>query len=172
VRIPDTALAGAGLRRPDDGGCGPREGGISCPFTPVRRLVLSVLALLVLLPSAAFARPAYLCRFDGQLRSSCCCPAGSAPGSGPAQARPHRAPGPTSARDACCCTVLEQAPSPAQPAAEAGAAGWPTDPPVAVVSAVAPAVRSRIPAAVLRPRSTAPPGRGQDLLARQCVFLL
>ena len=41
----------------------------------VRRVVLTILTLVVLLPSAAFAGVRYLCAMDGQVRSACCCPA-------------------------------------------------------------------------------------------------
>jgi hypothetical protein len=131
----------------------------------VRRILVTVFALMVLLPSIAFARSQYRCRFDGQVRSSCCCPA---------TAQPHEAPGPAAMRAACCCTVLEVAPSRAQPATEDNRDGSRSHLPafVAWVSAYAAAPMTIVSVAPPRPRSMAPPDRGQALFVRHCSFLL
>jgi hypothetical protein len=131
----------------------------------VRRLVLTAFAMMVLLPSIAFGgRSEYLCRLDGKVRSSCCCPSA---------AHPQEPRGPTSVRGACCCTILETAPTRAQPTTEGQAAGSRSHlaalitgvsshaAPVLAVSAVVP----------LR-RSLAPPAQPQNLFVRHCAWLL
>jgi hypothetical protein len=131
----------------------------------VRRIVLTAFALMVLLPSAAFARSEYLCRFDGQIRSSCCCPA---------KAQKHEAPQPTSLRDVCCCTVIEVAASRAEPTtADRGgdvrsqlAAFIATIP---VHLAPPPSVHAT---AARAPRAVVPFDHGPDLFVRHCAFLL
>ena len=40
----------------------------------VRRIILTILTLALLLPSAAFAGARFLCAMDGQVRNACCCP--------------------------------------------------------------------------------------------------
>jgi hypothetical protein len=132
-----------------------------------------VFALMVLLPSVAFARSEYLCRFDGQVRSSCCCPG---------EMRRHEAQPSTSVtsvtsiRDASCCTVtvFDGAPSRVQPATDDNQAGARSYLPVfvATVSAQASVVSPSVPAVAPLPRSTAPPDGGQDLFVRHCAFLL
>jgi hypothetical protein len=130
----------------------------------VRRIVLIVFALMVMLPSVAFARSEYLCRFDGQVRSSCCCPA---------KAQQADASQSASVREACCCTVFERAPSRARQATE-GRAGSRVPLPVFVASSFThEPVREASGAAVApSPRSTAPPDRHRDLFVRHCAFLL
>ena len=54
------------------GGCGALSSRLgSCQ---VRRIVLTLLALTVLLPSLAFGRGQYLCTVDHRVRGTCCCP--------------------------------------------------------------------------------------------------
>jgi hypothetical protein len=129
----------------------------------VRRILVTAFALMVLLPSVAFARSEYLCRFDGQVRSSCCCPA-------PAQNR--EAPAPAAVREASCCTVFEIAPSHAQPATEDHRGGSPLPALVARVSVHAAAAMTIAQLAAPRPRAMAPPDRGRDLFVRHCALLL
>jgi len=131
----------------------------------VRRILLTVVALMVLLPSVAFARSEYLCRFDGQVRLSCCCPA---------KAQQHEAPGPTSVREASCCAVFEVAPSRAQPATEDNRAGSRSHLPafVACVSAYAAEPTTIVSRVAPLPRAMAPPDHGRDLFVRHCALLL
>lgn len=131
----------------------------------VRRILLTAFALMVFLPSAAFARSEYLCRLDGQVRSSCCCPA---------SVQKHEAPRPTSVREACCCTVVEAAPSRGQPASPGSAHDLRSH--LAATVASAPVHAAPPPLAIAgsatRLHATAPPGHVRDLFARHCVFLL
>jgi hypothetical protein len=131
----------------------------------VRRIALTVVALMVLLPSVAFARSEYLCRLDGQVRLACCCPA---------KAPAHEAPGPTSVREACCRTVFEAAPSRVQLATEDSTAGSRSLLPafVAFGPAYAAEPTTRVPVVAPLPRAMAPPDRGQDLFVRHCALLL
>jgi hypothetical protein len=126
----------------------------------MRRIVLIVFALMVLAPSAAFARSEYLCRFDGQVRLACCCPT-----------QAHDGP---SVREACCCIVSEGAPSRAQPASEDHGSGSRLHQPVLVAAAATSgsAVRVSVSALAPLPRSTAPPDCHQALFARHCARLL
>jgi hypothetical protein len=127
----------------------------------VRRIAPIVFALMVLAPSVAFARSEYLCRFDGQVRLSCCCPA-TAPADD------------ASAREACCCTLSEGASFRAQPATEDHRPGSPLHQPalVAAVATNASALRVSVSATAPRPRSTAPPDCPRDLFVRHCALLL
>jgi len=129
----------------------------------VRRILLTVFALMVLLPSFAFARSEYLCRLDGQVRASCCCHP---------TVQKHDAPRPASVQSACCCTVFEARPPRLQPATTESA----TDLRSHVPAFVAP-VRIAAPPTIVsvlapEPRSMAPPDRGQSLVVRHCAFLL
>lgn len=124
---------------------------------------------MVLLPSVAFARSEYLCRFDGQARSSCCCPA---------KMQPHDARGAVAAsmRQASCCTVtvFGEAPARAQAAVDdcqTGSRSY-APPLVATVDAQPSVLAARVVAMTPLPRSTAPPDRGRDLFVRHCAFLL
>jgi hypothetical protein len=131
----------------------------------VRRILPTVFALMVLLPSVAFARSEYLCRLDGQVRSSCCCPT---------KVQKHEAPRPASVREACCCTIVEATPSRAQPAT-AGSANDLRSHLVVLVADVP--VHAALPPPVIAgsatwPHATAPPGHSRDLFARHCAFLL
>jgi hypothetical protein len=131
----------------------------------VRRLALSLLMLAVLLPSAAFARVAYLCSMDGKVRSACCCPAKT-------QTQP-RDPAPlTSMKSACCCEVSTLAPTRTAAA----------DPPRVSAQlqpelvAIEPAPISAPPPrhlASFAPRSHAPPDPvDRSLFASHCALLL
>jgi hypothetical protein len=121
-------------------------------------------ALMVLLPSVAFARSEYPCRFDGQLRSSCCCPA---------QAKQHDAPRPAAIQDVCCCTVIEGAPSRAQPAtADSGAGSRALPVFIAPVVVDHTGVTGAVPVVASRSRSVAPPDCRRELFVRHCAFLL
>lgn len=132
----------------------------------MRRIFLIAFALMVLLPSLAFAgRSEYLCRFDGKVRSSCCCP--------PAGPK-HEAPGPVSVRGACCCTIVETAPARVSDATETHASGTRSHQP-ALIASVSPhlAVLPIASAVVQLPRSLAPPPRSaQSLFVRHCAWLL
>jgi hypothetical protein len=131
----------------------------------VRRILLTVFALMVLLPSVAFARSEYLCRFDGQVRSSCCCPT---------RAQPHEAPRSTSLREACCCRVFEGAPSRAQPATEVNRGDSRSHLPafVAAICAQVSVFSTSVSIVAPLPRSTAPPAFRKDLFVRHCALLL
>jgi len=67
----------------------------------VRRIVVLVLTLIVLGPTAASAATWYRCAHDGVLRAACCCP--SQTGHHTTPVAPDPAP---RARQACCCNVI------------------------------------------------------------------
>jgi hypothetical protein len=126
----------------------------------VRRVVLCLLILAVLLPSAVFARTGLLCRFDGQLRAACCCP----------DRDKQATPSTPSLRAACCCTRLTAAAPSRDPAAhEVSRAPAPAL--VAIVETPLPAI---VPAVrvMLAPRTVAPPDPDHSLFSRHCALLL
>jgi hypothetical protein len=132
----------------------------------VRKILPAIFALAVLLPAAAFARAEYLCRLDGRVRSSCCCPIKAQ------KAQQREVPGSASVRRASCCTVSQGALAGAQTAE----ASKPEPRPHASWSAVAPVpafAPLRIAAAAApRPPQTAPPDPARELFARNCALLL
>lgn len=132
------------------------------PELLVRRIVLTALALMVLLPSVAFARSEYVCRFDGQQRESCCCP----------EAQRHELPA-ASLKAACCCTVVKVAPA----RGNAATADGPRDlrSQLAAAVAVLPVPIAPLRSAEVlapRPRAIAPPLGGLALFVRHCALLL
>jgi hypothetical protein len=131
----------------------------------VRRLVPIAFALMVLLPSIAFGgRSEYLCRLDGKVRSSCCCPAA---------AQKHAPAGPVAIRGECCCTIFETAPARAQPATENQTAGSRSHVPAVVASApIYDAARLVVTTMSPLQRSLAPPAKCQSLFVRHCALLL
>ncbi|MBP6627861.1 MAG: hypothetical protein KA297_00430 [Kofleriaceae bacterium] len=66
--------------------------------TIVRRLLLTVVVLVVLSPTMALAAEGYRCQADGQVRAACCCPGEAEEDDAPADAPPD-------ARSACCCDI-------------------------------------------------------------------
>jgi len=129
----------------------------------VRRVVLPLLMLVAMLPSAAFARVAYLCSMDRKVRSACCCP------KQPKQDR-NAVPVSTLARAGCCelsagTPVKTDAVDPPR-----------TDVPqpelvaIAAPPPAAPAVRRELSFA---PRAHAPPDTpAHSLFASHCALLL
>jgi hypothetical protein len=129
----------------------------------VRRIVLSLLMMAVLLPSAAFARIAYLCSMDGKVRSSCCCPT---------KAKEREADPLTSIKAACCCAVSKVAPAKTA-ATNPPKANADFETPVVAILTVAPAALPRHRVATFAPRSHAPPDSpDRSLFASQCALLL
>jgi hypothetical protein len=123
--------------------------------------------LMVLVPSAAFARVAYLCKLDGTVRSACCCPS----------AKASAEPSTTAMREACCCDVSEMAPSTAA-AADAPKPSALAQPAfVAIADTIVAAMARRIAVAV-PPRALASRHRAhlahldRSLFASHCSFLL
>jgi hypothetical protein len=70
----------------------------------VRRIILTILTLAVLLPSAAFAGARYLCAMDGQIRTACCCPT-------KATKQKRDAEPATKMSSSCCCKVSTTSPT-------------------------------------------------------------
>jgi hypothetical protein len=125
-------------------------------------VILTLLALAVLLPSSAFARTSFLCRMDGQVRHSCCCPS---------KAKQHDAAPESTIRAQCCCSSTTVAPAASPPAAHETKAAPAPD--VVAIIAPAPYVAPRIERAAVRPRALAPPDSDhRSLFARHCALLL
>ena len=70
----------------------------------VRRIVLTLLMLAVLLPSAAFAGVRYFCAIDGRVRSACCCP-------GVSHKHERKPDAQSEIRSTCCCKISTTAPT-------------------------------------------------------------
>jgi hypothetical protein len=70
----------------------------------VRRIILTILTLAILLPSAAFAGARYLCAMDGQVRTACCCPTKAAK-------QKRDAEPVTTMSGTCCCKVSTTSPT-------------------------------------------------------------
>jgi hypothetical protein len=130
----------------------------------VRRIILTILTLAVLLPSAAFAGARYLCAMDGQVRSACCCPAKAH--------KQSRDVAPISEMRAnCCCNVTTVAPAPAPDTLIAAQNHGVDAPPVAVaVPLLATTSRERFD--IARIIDTRPPKPDRTLFVRHCSFLL
>jgi hypothetical protein len=129
----------------------------------VRRIALTVLMLVVLLPSAAFASISYLCSMDGKVRSACCCPS---------KAKKRDAAPVTTIKSACCCEVTTAAPVKTT-AIDSPKADTPVQPNFVAVSTEVPLSLSQHPAAAFIPRSQPPPNsRGRSLFASHCALLL
>lgn len=104
----------------------------------MRRILLTVFALFILLPSVAMAQ-SYLCRTDGQARAHCCC-------------KPKAPPlDPSIGRASCCDVTPAAAPSLAPTVVDH--APPVIDIPSVVVAVVTPPVR----AFAVPVRATAPP---------------
>jgi hypothetical protein len=127
----------------------------------VRRVILTLLTLAVLLPSSAFARTNFLCSMDGQVRSSCCCPA---------KTKKHEAPPVSMIRAQCCCKITTVAAT-SQPPATHEAKAVPLPPVVAIITTV-PSLASRVERATIAPRALAPPDPDRSLFVRHCALLL
>lgn len=131
----------------------------------MRRVIISLVVLVVLSPTMALAAEWYRCTADGQVRSACCCP-------GEAE-QDEDIPGdaPPDARSSCCCDI-EAASVPASSprmTADAGGGLAAIAVPRAVVDVQSPpiGVVLRPAPAVARPSSRAPP-----LFLANCSFLL
>ena len=130
----------------------------------MRRIVLTILTLAVLLPSAAFAGTRYLCAMDGQVRTACCCPTKAN--------KQHRSTEPlTEMRASCCCKVSTTAPTVApQVKVE------PTHPAVAPLPIVVPLPAITLPASeraiISRAIDSRPPKPDRTLFVRHCALLL
>jgi hypothetical protein len=124
----------------------------------VRRVTLTLLALVVFLPSMAFARAQFLCDVDLIVRDTCCCP--------PKKAKlPAHAP---AMRRECC--KIEKHTAAAAPLATVGTSS--TWMPVAIVQATAsmmPPIR-HITFSVV-PRAQAPPLE-RSLFSQHCALLV
>ena len=127
----------------------------------MRRVILTLLTLAVLLPSSAFARTSFLCSMDGQIRSSCCCPA---------KEKHHEAPPISTIRAQCCCKITTFAPA-SQPPTTHETKAAPLPDMVAIV-APAPFITSRVERATVAPRALAPPDPDRSLFVRHCALLL
>jgi hypothetical protein len=125
-----------------------------------RRIVLALLTLAVLLPSAALAGTGFSCSVDGQLHRACCCPAKTK----------HRPPAPATQLRAECCTLASSAPAIPPPATTLESPRLDTPGTVAIVASV-PATPRWIHV-VPAPRALAPPPLERSLFARHCALLL
>lgn len=109
----------------------------------MRRILLTVFALVILLPSVAMAQ-SYLCRTDGQARAHCCCK----PKAPPLDASISRAP--------CCDVTAAAAPTMAPTVVDHAPPA--IDAPVAIVAIVTPTVRAiAIPVRATPPPHPTPP---------------
>jgi hypothetical protein len=127
----------------------------------VRRVILILLALTVLVPSAALARTGFLCSIDGHLRRSCCCPS---------KAKQHNAAPISTIRSQCCCTVMTAAPVTQQPTTHELKSA-PVPDVVAIVTPV-PVIMTRVDRVTIAPRALAPPDPERSLFVRHCALLL
>lgn len=141
-----------------------RNGGYRLTVTPVvRRIVLTILTLAVLLPTAAFAGARYLCAFDGEVRASCCCPS-------KAQKEKRDVEPVSEIRGNCCCTVSVTSLSDA-PQIQIETARGIIDAPVAftALAFALPAPKRVLPAHAIETR---PPKLDRSLFVRHCALLL
>ncbi len=130
----------------------------------VRRIILTLLTLAVLLPSAAFAGARYLCAMDGQVRSACCCPA---------KAHKHERDVESQSvmRSNCCCKVSTVAPTTPPETIAASTQVDTATPPVAVpVPFITMPPRERF--VIAHAIDTRPPKPDRTLFVRHCAFLL
>ena len=136
-----------------------RRGGASTFEVVVRRVVLTVFALAVFLPSMALARTQYLCDADLVIRTTCCCPPKKAK-------RPITVP--TIQRE--CCQVTEHVPvlPPAATAPDAPSIPMAVIVPVAIAPVMPPVVGARL---AIRPRAQAPPLE-RSLFSQHAALLL
>jgi hypothetical protein len=128
----------------------------------MRRVVLAVLMLAVMLPAAAFARVAYRCSMDGQVRSECCCPN---------KATHHDAAPPTSMAAAGCCWEIATV----EPASQTATTDpQTTDRPAFVAIAILPSLPAWTQRMAPRTsRAYAPPDiPDRTLFASHCALLL
>lgn len=130
----------------------------------MRRIVLTILTLAVLLPSAAFAGARYLCAMDGQVRSACCCPA---------KAHKHERDVDTHSvmRSNCCCKVSAVTPiSPPDTIVASTQVDAAAPPVAAVVPFVTMPARERF--VIANAIDTRPPKPDRTLFVRHCALLL
>ena len=130
----------------------------------VRRIILTILTLAVLLPSAAFAGARYLCAMDGQVRSDCCCPT---------KAKQQRDAEPTTQmRSNCCCTISTTAPTvtPPQIKEETASLAIPVIPIAVPVPAFALPAQERV--IISQAADSRPPKPDRTLFVRYCALLL
>ena len=130
----------------------------------VRRIVLTLLTLAVLLPSAAFAGVRYLCAIDGQVRSVCCCP-------GSSHERDRSTERQTQLRSNCCCKVSATAPTvtPQVKTDELRQGVAPVAVAVPPAPMALPAIDRSIATRWIDPR---PPKPDRSLFVRHCALLL
>ena len=131
----------------------------------VRRLVLTILVLAVMLPSAAFAGVRYLCAMDGQVRSACCCPA-------KAHKQERRSEPQTEMRSSCCCKISKTTPTVTpqvrhEDTAQYGVAAAPVAVPAPSLATLA--VDRAIAMRWIDPK---PPKPDRNLFVRNCALLL
>ncbi|HEY0250885.1 MAG TPA: hypothetical protein VGC41_05130 [Kofleriaceae bacterium] len=130
----------------------------------MRRVVLTVLLLMALAPSA-FARVAYLCGMDGKVRSSCCCPS-----KGKAKT-PEGTPNAT-LKAACCCEVSVVTPARELAMDEQHKTSL-QPPPLVLISIAGPSLAViRMPVRAVIARALEPPRLERPLFASHCALLL
>ena len=131
----------------------------------MRRVVLILLALLVLAPTAVQAAVWYRCAHDGEARKACCCPSEAK-----ARDRAERDASPALSAGCCCDVTTIEAPKPSVRDSVPIRDAVDIAPPVlATVTVVAPEAR---PVQTLR-RVTIVPVRPPDpIFVRNCALLL
>ncbi|HET7502342.1 MAG TPA: hypothetical protein VFK02_15090 [Kofleriaceae bacterium] len=129
----------------------------------MRRVVVIVLSLIVLGPTAAQASAWFRCAHDGELRAACCCPP---------SARHHAPAGPEAQlRAACCCTITHIAARASSERAAPPALAAVHDAPVMIVAPVeAPIAAPARRVELVRP--WVPRGPPDPLFVQFCSLLL
>jgi hypothetical protein len=130
----------------------------------MRRIILAILTLAVLLPSAAFAGARYLCAMDGQIRSACCCPSKAH--------KQERDAQPVSVmRSNCCCKVTTVSPTDAPKTVVTAMQTEVAVPPVAILAPVV-TMPPRERFVIANALDTRPPKPDRTLFVRHCALLL
>lgn len=125
----------------------------------MRRVVVTLLALAVLLPSIAFGRGQYRCTIDQRVRETCCCPAKH-------QAQPPTGP----AMHAECCLQVQHEASLTQ-SADLDPPSAPSAPSAFTIIEPPRFTESRTIASTIVQRANAPPDR-PSLYDQHCALLL
>ena len=131
----------------------------------VRRVVLTILMLTVLLPSAAFAGVRYLCAIDGHVRSACCCP-------GKTHKQERNAEPQTEMRSTCCCKVSTTTPTVAPQVKHEETTRYGMAPAPVALPVVVTELPARDRAIVARRIDPKPPQPDRTLYMRNCALLL
>ena len=131
----------------------------------VRRVVLTILTLAFLLPSAAFAGVRYFCATDGQVRSSCCCPAKT-------HKQEHNTEPRSEMRSLCCCKISKTTPTVTPQVRHEDTGRYGVIPPPLAVPTPLLATFAVDRSIVTRWIDPKPPKPDRSLFVRHCALLL